>query len=194
MTTDELITREEIRDVLYRYCRAVDRGDRELLKSVYHADATDNHGTFRGSGMEFADHIVDAMDEVNHVGQHHITNILMEIEGDAAAVESYFLAFHPWFSSSAGGQHNFVGGRYLDVRAAPRPMRRPGEWITGAARKSRNDNAAQNHPGGRRRDFRKRFRLRNRKQSQRNSDLVHDPFSFGGDMLGQMYGSDPGRS
>ena len=123
MTTDELITREEIRDVLYRYCRAVDRGDRELLKSVYHADATDNHGTFRGSGMEFADHIVDAMDEVNHVGQHHITNILMEIEGDAAAVESYFLAFHPWFSSSAGGQHNFVGGRYLD-----RFERRLGRW------------------------------------------------------------------
>ena len=35
-------------DAIHRYCRAVDRADRDLLVSVYHPDAIDDHGLFVG--------------------------------------------------------------------------------------------------------------------------------------------------
>lgn len=115
MNLDELLAREQIRDVLYRYCRGVDRGDADLIASIYHADAIDEHGAFQGSGIDFAGHVVDAMDAVSIVGQHHLTNILIEIEGQRAAAESYFIALHPY---QPQGETTpvlaAVGGRYLD--------------------------------------------------------------------------------
>jgi hypothetical protein len=49
-----LIDRQAILDCLTRYCRGVDRFDRDLLLSAYHPDATDNHGVFIGSPVQFA--------------------------------------------------------------------------------------------------------------------------------------------
>ena len=40
-----LLDKQEIHEVLMRYCRGIDRCDAELLHSVYHPDATDDHGT-----------------------------------------------------------------------------------------------------------------------------------------------------
>lgn len=115
MTVDELLAREQIRDVLYRYCRGVDRGDAKLIASVYHADAIDEHGAFRGPGVEFAGYVVQAMDAVSIVGQHHLTNILIEVDGHRAAAESYFIALHPHQpEGEAAPILAAVGGRYLD--------------------------------------------------------------------------------
>ena len=33
-----------IMDVVYKYCRAIDRLDRELLESVFHNDSVHHHG------------------------------------------------------------------------------------------------------------------------------------------------------
>ncbi|MCC5885114.1 MAG: nuclear transport factor 2 family protein [Gammaproteobacteria bacterium] len=124
MTAEELIAREQIRDVLYRYCRGVDRGDTELIASVYHSDAIDEHGAFHGTGVDFAAFITGVMDGVSIVGQHHLTNILIAIEGQEAAVESYFIAFHPYQpESEAAPVLAMVGGRYLDRFAC-----REGGW------------------------------------------------------------------
>lgn len=115
MTVEELLAREQIRDVLYRYCRGVDRGDAELIASVYHADAVDEHGAFRGPGVDFAQFIVGAMDAVSIVGQHHLTNILIQVDGHSAAAESYFIAMHPHQpEDEAAPVLAVVGGRYLD--------------------------------------------------------------------------------
>ncbi len=124
LTVDELLAREQIRDVLYRYCRGVDRGDVGLLKSVYHTDALDDHGTFQGSGHDFARYIVENMDGAANGAQHHITNVLIELNLAAlsAQVESYFIAFHPYTDASSS-RVAFVGGRYLDRFEA-----RAGEW------------------------------------------------------------------
>ena len=48
MTLDDLIDREQIRDVIYRYARGVDRRDYELVRSCYHPNATDDHGSYKG--------------------------------------------------------------------------------------------------------------------------------------------------
>ena len=49
----ELHDKQSIREVLTRYCRAVDRMDRDLLISVYHPDAVDDHGFFVGAREDF---------------------------------------------------------------------------------------------------------------------------------------------
>ena len=49
----ELHDREAIRDCVARYCRGVDRFDRELILSAFHPDATDEHGKFVGNPREF---------------------------------------------------------------------------------------------------------------------------------------------
>ena len=60
MNLEELSAYIEIKQVLYMYCRGVDRGDAELIRSVYHPDAIDEHGPFwQGAGMDFADMIVE---------------------------------------------------------------------------------------------------------------------------------------
>ena len=53
----ELIDRTRIYDVLTRYCRALDRCDVDLMRSVYWDDARDDHGVFNGGAQEFAEFI-----------------------------------------------------------------------------------------------------------------------------------------
>ncbi|GAY11850.1 nuclear transport factor 2 family protein [Pseudonocardia sp. N23] len=121
MDVAELLAREEIRDVLLRYCRGVDRGDLALLRSVYHPDATDDHGMFRGNGHEFAEWILGRPGRDDLVTQHHLTNVVIEVDGDVARAETYFAAVHrrPGPPVSVGQ----FGGRYVD-----RLARRDGVW------------------------------------------------------------------
>lgn len=123
MTLEEMAAHLEIQQVLYRYCRGVDRGDPELIASVYHADAIDNHGAWKGKGRDFGAYLVPAMDAVPLVGQHHITNALINVKGETADVESYFVAFHPENTADAP-RLVLVGGRYID-----RFERRDGKWL-----------------------------------------------------------------
>lgn len=51
----ELKDRQDIRDCLVRYCRGVDRFDREMVRSAYHPDAMDDHGDFVGGVENFID-------------------------------------------------------------------------------------------------------------------------------------------
>jgi len=125
MNLDEISARLEIQQLLYRYCRGVDRGDKSILASVYHEGAQDDHGGFKGAGADFAVWIVDEMDKAHTIGQHHITNMLIEVAGDTARGESYFLAYHPAAVPDGDGQEGLAlaGGRYLDVFE-----RRDGRW------------------------------------------------------------------
>lgn len=113
MTLDELSAHEAIRQTLARYCRGVDRGEPEMLRSVYHEGATDNHGAFNGPADQFATMLIESMDASPIAGQHHITNVLIELDGSTAKVESYYLAWHP-VPVGDGWGHAMVGGRYLD--------------------------------------------------------------------------------
>ena len=123
MDLEEISAHLQIQQVLFRYCRGVDRGDADLIASVYHPDAVDAHGAWTGPGKDFAAYLVPNMDQVPLIGQHHITNILIERVGDQAKVESYFIAFHPE-TTEAGAAHALVCGRYLD-----RFEQRDGVWL-----------------------------------------------------------------
>lgn len=115
MNIEQISAYIEIQQLLYRYCRGVDRGDKALLASVYHDGAQDDHGSFKGSGADFAVWIVDEMDKSHTLGQHHITNMLIEVDGDTAKGESYFIAYHPSEVPGTGKESlALAGGRYLD--------------------------------------------------------------------------------
>ena len=68
----------------------------------------------RGLGSEFGAYLVPSMDAVGLTGQHHITNVLIQLRGTMADVESYFIAYHPHMVDGAA-RLAFVAGRYLDV-------------------------------------------------------------------------------
>ena len=93
MTIEELCDREAIRDVIYRYCHAIDRRDPETLRTVYWPEAVDDHA-FINAGVD--GFITMAMDIVATlvVSQHHVGNILIHLEKDSARVETYVNAYH----------------------------------------------------------------------------------------------------
>ncbi|GBD14763.1 hypothetical protein HRbin25_00645 [bacterium HR25] len=119
----ELLDRQAIYDCLVRYCRGIDRCDAELVRSVYHPDAYDDHGPFfRGSGYEFADKVVGMLQRYKCT-THFIGNHRVELDGDVAYAETYVIAYHR-FQRRDGREYDFVfAGRYID-----RFERRDGEW------------------------------------------------------------------
>ena len=107
----KLIDRQEILDVVNIYCRAVDRRDRELLMTVYHPDAIDDHGPLVGSREDMFEwgRLRDLSGTVEST-QHHITSHICEIDGDTAHAESYYLYTAP----VTDGTIWTASGRYID--------------------------------------------------------------------------------
>lgn len=88
-----LLAEREIRHVLLRYCRGVDRCDAELIASCYHEDAIDDHGNWQVSGKNAPNAIISRVAPGPESAMHFMGNILIEVEGDTAYSESYVLAF-----------------------------------------------------------------------------------------------------
>ncbi len=86
---DVLVAKQAITEVLYRYCRGLDRMDREVALSVFHDGATADYGPlFAGTGVEFVDWVWTAHQGLdNH--SHQITNVLIDVNGDRAVSEAY---------------------------------------------------------------------------------------------------------
>ncbi|MFI5040983.1 MAG: nuclear transport factor 2 family protein [Acidimicrobiales bacterium] len=112
----------EIRRVLYRYARGIDRRDPELVRSCYHADAIDHHGTFDGTRDEYVMWVFQVL-EAHTFTSHNLMNISIEVCGDLALVETYAVATHGG-EPATDRRKNFVAGfRYVD-----RFERRDGGW------------------------------------------------------------------
>ncbi len=121
-----LADREAIRDCLYRYCRGIDRLDEAALRSAYWPDGTDRHGPYDGSAAGFIDW---ALEKLKTSGRmiHRITNILIDLQGDVAWVESYFEAIQGERDRQGQAIETLLCGRYLD-----KFERRGTEWRIGA--------------------------------------------------------------
>ena len=117
MATDpvlqEMIDEFQLQKLVHAYCRAVDRGDFEQLRTLYHDDAVDAHGSFSaGSAGDFLEQLIAARPFVRSM-QHNITTVNFAISGNAAEGEIYTIATH----TLAGRDRDVdvvVGGRYLD--------------------------------------------------------------------------------
>lgn len=117
-----LLDKQAIQELLWRYCRAIDRRDFQALKALYHEDAIDEHGgMFSGPAHEFIAKLPQIMAPMEVVW-HQLGNMLIEVDGDEAWGEIYTLAYHR-ADLGEGPQDLIVGGRYLD-----RYHRRDGIW------------------------------------------------------------------
>jgi hypothetical protein len=108
----ELLDERDIRNVVLTYCRGVDRMDRELVRSCYHDDATEVHGSFTGTIDGYLDWVWRVLSRYERT-QHFVGNLLIELRGDRAHVETYGVASHE--GDAADPTKNLtVGFRYLD--------------------------------------------------------------------------------
>lgn len=123
---ETLLAKQEIRDALSRYCRAMDRRDEPLAEALWHPDGTADYGDiFRGTGAGFAAWVTET-----HGGfdrhSHQITNVLTQIgEGGTEAVSEAYVTVVLWTAPNPEGDVTQVTsrGRYLD-----RWERRESRW------------------------------------------------------------------
>lgn len=127
----ELIDRQEIRDVVARYARAVDRLDLEGVRETYHPDAYDDHGDYKGGVDGFIEFVQKRTGGAPQV-MHFLGQTLVEFaSSDVAIAETYFMTAHTLgpaaqkeYGTSGGGPVQIsLYGRYVD-----RMERRGGPW------------------------------------------------------------------
>lgn len=108
-----MVDKHKITELVYAYCKAADRCDTELMRTLYHEDAIDEHGIFfSGNAMDFVDKLpeIEAPMKILH---HNITTINIKLDGDYAEGEIYMIAMHS--GEVEGKQFDLlVGGRYFD--------------------------------------------------------------------------------
>jgi hypothetical protein len=123
-TLDDILAREQIRAVLARYCRGIDRVDRDLIASVYHADGYDDHGpTYKGPASGFVDVVVEVLQRFERT-LHFLGTSIIELDGDVAHTETYCIAYHRLRDDSGEQVDSTAAVRYID-----RFERREGTWL-----------------------------------------------------------------
>jgi hypothetical protein len=115
-----LLDRLEIQDVVNRYARGLDRHDDDVLRSVFHEDAVDNHGPWVGGREAFVAWANGPCHGHTNAHLHQITTHNCEIDGDVAHTESYCQWVHRLKDEETV---TVGGGRYVD-----RLEKREGEW------------------------------------------------------------------
>ncbi len=123
---DVLLVKQEIRDAMSRYCRAMDRRDEALAASIWHEGGTAVYGDyFDGTGAQFAEWVTKTHEGFER-HSHQVTNVLVEVgsDGETAVSESY-VTVALWSAPVPGRGVTQVTSRarYLD-----RWERRDGRW------------------------------------------------------------------
>lgn len=118
-----LADRQAITDLIHAYCRAVDRLDVPLGRSIWHEDGHADYGpeVYQGDGRGVIDHIcAQHRHTLHHL--HQVSNILIDLNGDRAGSEAYVTATLRVARGDKLLQMN-VWGRYIDSWS-----RRDGRW------------------------------------------------------------------
>jgi hypothetical protein len=109
----------DIIDCLTRFSRGMDRFDRALYLSAFHADAVVAAGPFVGDAAACYDWAMPMHDAGQIATQHNLLNHTIDIDGDVAHGETYYL----FVARNRDETVWLAGGRYID-----RLERRDGEW------------------------------------------------------------------
>jgi ketosteroid isomerase-like protein len=111
--------RQEIHDCLLRYTRGVDRNDKALMMSAYHPDARDEHGVAEGDPEQFCTWAIGWHGSAQSQHQHIIVNHTVELDGNVAHGETYYL----FWGDNHDSKPTLAFGRYID-----RFEKRHGQW------------------------------------------------------------------
>jgi len=137
-TPERMVDRAMIQDAIYRWCRAVDRLDRQGMLAVFHPGAHDSHGPYIGPIEGLVDWVMERHKPIPF-SSHFIGNMLIEFASpDLALVESYVRTIQQYPAAAKGQLSQLTGGaqgpadspmdmftssRYLDTFE-----RRDGAW------------------------------------------------------------------
>jgi hypothetical protein len=111
---DKESIKESIWEVMARYARGVDRADWDEVRRVYHPDAYDDHGDYKGGIDGFIDFARTRTGALSQC-MHFLGNSLIEFASDDVAVaETYFVTAH---TLSPEGQREYgVSGEAESVQ------------------------------------------------------------------------------
>ena len=118
-----LLAREEIRQQLRNYCRGMDRADKDMVRSTWHAGGTLDYEL---PGVETPEQLIDhawAYHAKQDVLLHRVLQVTIELDGDRAASEAYLLCSLYRQIDEGRMREMFAYARYLD-----RWSRRDGRW------------------------------------------------------------------
>ena len=133
---EELEARTAIEDCLKRFARAVDRQDWKAARELYHPDAFDDHGFFKGPPDAFLAHIEKLHAEQEH-SMHFNTNVLIEFSSTGARVRRDVRAGAAALPRRvAEGSGRRRGPAQSRLGALPRPLRESAA-ASGASRTAR---------------------------------------------------------
>lgn len=109
----EIADRLAIRDLLARYCHAIDRRELDSLRDIYAPGGIDHHTGFDGDVEEFIEWVGRLLPKLDGT-LHVLGNHLVEIRGDRAIAETYATAYH-WGTPAQDPAKNFTSlVRYVD--------------------------------------------------------------------------------
>lgn len=113
---DQLWAREQIRERLFTYCKAVDQKDWRLLRKCFGDSHEHEHGSYKGDANGFVEFAKSKLGGLEY-SQHSLSNILISFSEDglSAKAECNFSAVHR--TKSAPGMPPcdwFVEGQYHD--------------------------------------------------------------------------------
>lgn len=109
--------RQEIRDLMARYARGIDRMDWQLVRSCYHPGARDDRGVFRGDVEELITFLAsDQALPAFACTMHTMSNQNVVIDGPCADAETYCITYHRSTERQRdwGRADVTIGLRYVD--------------------------------------------------------------------------------
>ena len=124
----------EITEVIYTYAECTDRGDFEALLNCFHPDAQFQYQE-EGTPLPVREFFAAQGDAGAGFREtmHHLSNIIVRVDGDKAKTQSYVLAHHvmkedcphypPLFPNMGREYAVLIGARYVDEFE-----RREGKW------------------------------------------------------------------
>lgn len=119
----DLVDRQKINDLMTRYCRGVDRVDSDLIASCYHPDGTCEFGSLLLEGDDTVGQAIARAAGSYRLTFHMIGNQMVELRGDVAGGETYYLSATTVDMENGEKQLRMRAGRYVD-----RIEKRGGEW------------------------------------------------------------------
>lgn len=121
---EEMLAKQQIRELAWLYARGVDRKDAGLLRSLYAANATESRpGTYEGTAEGFISFLEQSFPSMPFTA-HHVCNHLVAVDGDVAQGEVSGTAWHI-VADGKGGWLEIIGQpRYFD-----RYVRQDGRWL-----------------------------------------------------------------
>jgi len=111
IAVDEMLDKFALQQLAVTYCHGIDRQDLQLVRSLYHDDAIDDHSPmFYGNADEYVAWLPSILSMWSATA-HIIHNTLFLIDGDQAEGEVTLTAYH---RTADGTREVIAHGRYID--------------------------------------------------------------------------------